>query len=237
MKLHDILLAFAGLSMLCCGLQASEADASGGQACNANGVCTIGKNEVRAKGAKEMWAVSRLFTDAPALTVEKWLTDQPDLKDKFVLIEFWRTWCGACKRMTPLMNTLHQKFGQELVVIALTGENEEQIKNFKGPKKEYFLALDKPLPKTKDDKQPANQVKTNADAPDTAANPDQGVHPDQGAYEAFFGVWGWPHVIILEPEHHTVIWEGFPGQKGYELTEAKIAKILAIGRKTRVEEK
>ena len=27
-----------------------------------------------------------------------------------------------------------------------------------------------------------------------------------------------------------IIWEGFPGLKGYELTEAKVAKILAIGR-------
>jgi len=43
-------------------------------------------------------------------------------------------------------------------------------------------------------------------------------------------VWGWPHVIILEPQYRTIIWEGFPGLKGYELTEAKVAKILAIGR-------
>ncbi len=72
--------------------------------------------------------------------------DKPETEGKFVIIEFWRTWCGACKRMTPLMNTLHRKFGDELVVIGITGETEEQVKAYKGPKKEYALALDRPLP-------------------------------------------------------------------------------------------
>jgi len=44
------------------------------------------------------------------------------------------------------------------------------------------------------------------------------------------GVWGIPHVIIIEPEGY-VIWEGFPLQERYELTEEIIEKILAIGRK------
>jgi hypothetical protein len=43
-------------------------------------------------------------------------------------------------------------------------------------------------------------------------------------------------VIILEPQYHTVIWEGFPGLKGFELTEEKVAKMLAIGRKAKEEE-
>jgi hypothetical protein len=55
-------------------------------------------------------------------------------------------------------------------------------------------------------------------------------------YEAAFGVWGWPHVIILEPQYRTVVWEGFTGFKGFELTEAKVAKMLAIGRAMKEEE-
>ena len=61
-------------------------------------------------------------------------------------------------------------------------------------------------------------------------------NPGQGRYEAQFGVWGWPHVIILEPLHHTIVWEGFTGLKGYELTEAKVEKILAISRAMKAEE-
>jgi hypothetical protein len=71
--------------------------------------------------------------------------------------------------------------------------------------------------------------------PDQASGPATD-RPGQGAYEASFGVWGWPHVIILEPLHRTVVWEGFTGLKGYELTEAKVAKMLAIGRAMKEEE-
>jgi thiol-disulfide isomerase/thioredoxin len=177
-----------------------------------------------------MWASSRVFTDAPPLDVEKWLSGKPETDGKFVVIEFWRTWCGACKRMTPLMNTLQKKFGGELAVIGITGESEESVKAYKGPKKEYFLALDRPLPKEDQVVVTPEPSKNVGDGPDTAAPQSITVHPDQGRYEAQFGVWGWPHVVILEPQYRTVIWEGFPGLKGYELTEAKVEKILAIGR-------
>ena len=46
------------------------------------------------------------------------------------------------------------------------------------------------------------------------------------------GVFGIPHIIILEPNGY-VIWEGFPLQNGYELTDKIIEKILAVGRKLR----
>ena len=50
------------------------------------------------------------------------------------------------------------------------------------------------------------------------------------------GVWGIPHVILLEPDGY-VIWEGFPLQKGYELTDTIIERILAVGRKLRAKER
>lgn len=42
-------------------------------------------------------------------------------------------------------------------------------------------------------------------------------------------VTGVPHAILIEPGGY-VIWEGFPHQPGYELTEEKIKKALAVGR-------
>jgi thiol-disulfide isomerase/thioredoxin len=217
------------------------AEQAGPPACDASGVCTADTNQPAVTRAKQIWASTRLYTDAPPLEVQKWLTGKPELEGKFVVVEFWRTWCGACKRMTPLMNTLHQKYGKELVVIGITGEAEETVKAYAGPQKEYFLALDKPQP-VRDKPTAAGQpTASKEDASPVATLPDQAAgptmnRPGQGTYEAAFGVWGWPHVIILEPQYRTVVWEGFTGLKGYELTEAKVAKILAIGRSMKEEE-
>jgi thiol-disulfide isomerase/thioredoxin len=157
---------------------------------------------------KQIWAKSSLFAEAPPLAVGTWLTAKPECQGKFVLIEFWRTWCGACKRTAPLLNRLHEKYAGELVVIGITGESAEKVRTaYHGPELKYPLAIDLP-----------------------GSNPRDA---EQGAYEANFGVWGWPHVIIIEPEANAVVWEGFPGLAGYELTEAKIEKILAIGRESR----
>ena len=209
------------------------AEQAGSPACDPSGVCTAARPPAAPAGAKQLWADSRAFTDAPPLEVQKWLSGKPEMEGKFLVIEFWRTWCGACKRMTPLMNMLHKKYGDELVVIGLTGEPEEKVLANKGPKKEYYLALDRPRA-DKGKEKPAGKRASGS----VEGGPDQaeGTVPTtegQGAYEACFGVWGWPHVIILEPQHRTVIWEGFAGLKGYELTEAKVAKILAIGRAAR----
>ena len=56
----------------------------------------------------------------------------------------------------------------------------------------------------------------------------------QGRLKEKLGVLGVPHVIIVEPDGY-VIWEGFPLQPGYELTEEIIEKILDVGRKLRAE--
>ena len=68
-----------------------------------------------------MWAKSFLFAKAPALVVEKWLTDEPATQGKYVLIEFWATWCPPCRKSIPKLNEFHQKFpdgrgfGQQLL--------------------------------------------------------------------------------------------------------------------------
>jgi thiol-disulfide isomerase/thioredoxin len=43
------------------------------------------------------------------------------------------------------------------------------------------------------------------------------------------GVYGIPHVIIVEPNGH-VVWEGYPLLKDHELTEEVVEKILSVGR-------
>lgn len=45
------------------------------------------------------------------------------------------------------------------------------------------------------------------------------------------GVYGIPHVVILEPVYGAVLWEGMPTLPGYELDEKTIEKFIASGKK------
>src|SRR5213593_2459861 len=91
---------------------------------------------------KKLWAKSFLGKKAPELVVEKWLTKEPDRKGKFVLIDFWATWCGPCRKSIPELNALHKKFGDKLVVIGVSNEPEEKVKAMATPKIGYFSAID-----------------------------------------------------------------------------------------------
>ncbi len=94
------------------------------------------------KEGKLLWARSFLWAKPPELVVEKWMTDEPDTKGKYVLLEFWATWCPPCRRTIPLLNELHAKFRDELVVIGVCEETEEDIRRLTEPRIEYPLAID-----------------------------------------------------------------------------------------------
>lgn len=87
-------------------------------------------------------AMSVLNKTAPVLEVEKWVKAEPDLKGKFVLIDFWATWCGPCMKMIPQLNSLAEKFKEDLVVIGLTDESLEKIQKMKEPQINYHIAID-----------------------------------------------------------------------------------------------
>jgi thiol-disulfide isomerase/thioredoxin len=158
------------------------------------------------KKERRLWADSWLWRDAPELVVEKWLTDKPDTGGKYVLIEFWAPWCPPCRRSLALLNRLHRKYGEELVVIGISEENEKDT-----------LGVT--------DKYPETEKIEFYSAVDT-----------QKRMKDKLGVWGIPHVICLEPKYGCVIWEGFPLQERYELTEEIVERFLAVGRKVRAEE-
>lgn len=91
---------------------------------------------------KRLWAKSYLNQKAPELTVEHWLSQEPDTKGKFVLVDFWATWCGPCRKAIPELNELAKAFPKEMVVIGISDEPADKVKSMKSPAIEYYNAID-----------------------------------------------------------------------------------------------
>lgn len=91
---------------------------------------------------KRLWAKSIINQQAPELKVEQWLSDKPDTEGKFVLIDFWATWCGPCKRLIPELNEYQETFKADLIVIGLSDESAEKVKTQKNPAINYYNAID-----------------------------------------------------------------------------------------------
>ncbi len=87
-------------------------------------------------------ARSFLNQPAPRITVQTWLTDPPDINGKFVLIDFWATWCGPCRRSIPVLNNLSHKFSDKLVVMGISNETEDAVRRMKSPTIDYFVGVD-----------------------------------------------------------------------------------------------
>ncbi|WP_412467108.1 TlpA family protein disulfide reductase [Pedobacter sp. KLB.chiD] len=91
---------------------------------------------------KKLWAKSILNEKAPELIVEKWISKQPDTKGKFMLIDFWATWCGPCRAYIPVLNNIQKKYGDEIVIIGISDEAAEKVEAFNNPKINYSEAID-----------------------------------------------------------------------------------------------
>ncbi len=91
---------------------------------------------------KKLWAKSVIGQKAPEFLVEKWLTAKPEMEGKFVLIDFWATWCPPCRKAIPELNAFQKKFGDKLVVVGISDESEDAVKKLSDPKIEYASAID-----------------------------------------------------------------------------------------------
>lgn len=91
---------------------------------------------------KKLWADSFLNKKAPEFVVEEWISQQPKLKGKFILIDFWATWCTPCLKAIPELNEFAKKFKKKLVVIGISNETADKVKKMKKPNIEYYSAVD-----------------------------------------------------------------------------------------------
>lgn len=85
---------------------------------------------------------SFLNQPAPPLQVEQWLTPVPQTSGKFILLNFWATWCPACRQNIPRLNNFQSKYSEKLAVIGLSSEPEAAVRAQSNPHPVYFSAID-----------------------------------------------------------------------------------------------
>jgi thiol-disulfide isomerase/thioredoxin len=103
---------------------------------------------------KQLWAANDFRgKKAPALQVEEWRGEKPDLKNKTILVDFWGISCPPCRMLIPELEGWQAKYKDDLVVIGLSAETPKSIANFedlRGGKIKYTMAYDPALRAYKD---------------------------------------------------------------------------------------
>ncbi|MDK2971042.1 MAG: hypothetical protein PWP23_797 [Candidatus Sumerlaeota bacterium] len=74
---------------------------------------------------------SMLGQKAPQLDVERWITREPgDLTGKYVMTEFWATWCGPCHEAMPYLQEWSKKYEGRLVIRSISDEPATDVSAF-----------------------------------------------------------------------------------------------------------
>ncbi|MDO4629009.1 MAG: TlpA disulfide reductase family protein, partial [Planctomycetia bacterium] len=103
-----------------------------------------GEIQMETDETAEMPTVERL---GKFLRIEEWYGQEPpELEGKFVLVEFWATWCPPCRRSLPMLNAWAEKYGKELVVISICETDRNAIDEMPGALKgkdlTHFVGID-----------------------------------------------------------------------------------------------
>lgn len=59
---------------------------------------------------KKLPAITVTGLDGKAITTKS-------LAGKLVVLDFWATWCGPCKKASPTMDALQKKYGSKILVV------------------------------------------------------------------------------------------------------------------------
>lgn len=153
------------------------------------------------------WSRPMLNKKAPQLTFTEWITEKPNMKGKFVVVDFWATFCGPCVKFTPQMNRFSETFKKDAVFIAVATQTKAQVE-----------AGNKQIEKAK--KQLGETY--------TPIRFYQATDAKYNLFQAFQGE-ALPMVVIIDPQG-IVRWQGNPHGDGNteegKLTEEVIKQLI-----------
>jgi len=82
---------------------------------------------------------SLVTLDGEILTAES-------LRGRTVVLHFWATWCGVCRREFGALNAVHRRLGDDAILLAIADDaNEEALRRFvQEHRLEYPIAIARP---------------------------------------------------------------------------------------------
>lgn len=81
---------------------------------------------ITAPNAPSGLKVGEAAPDITLQTLEGHTVSLSELKGKKVFINFWATWCPPCREEMPEMQKFHEKFGDEVEILAVNGTAGEK---------------------------------------------------------------------------------------------------------------
>ncbi|MEM6772300.1 MAG: TlpA disulfide reductase family protein [Bacteroidota bacterium] len=67
---------------------------------------------------------AELATDFTAVRADGQTFKLSDLQGKMVLLDFWGSWCGPCRRESPALAKLHEHYSDELTIVSIAIEKD-----------------------------------------------------------------------------------------------------------------